>query len=113
MSKTFRDKSFLVRWLCFCALGLGATSALTAQSGGNAPAARLLVPRPVDSSRLYTLAGNTRSAANAQNDRGKVADTFAMEHMLLHLQRSPVSTRRWCTAPVASKACAGSLPCTR
>jgi subtilase family serine protease len=39
--------------------------------------------------RLYTLAGNTPSQANAQNDRGKVADTFALDHMLLQLQRSP------------------------
>jgi subtilase family serine protease len=38
---------------------------------------------------MHTIVGNTRSEANAQNDRGKVADTFAMEHMLLHLQRSP------------------------
>ncbi len=89
MSKTFLDKSFLVRCLCWCALALGATSAVTAQSGGNAPEARVLITRPVDSSRLYTLAGNTRSEANAENDRGKVPDAFAMQHMLLQLQRSP------------------------
>ncbi len=74
MSKTFRAKALLLRrWLCRYALTLGLTSALLAQN----------------SSRLLTLAGNTRPEANAQNDRGKVADTFAMDHMLLQLQRSP------------------------
>ena len=89
MSKNLRSYSFLVRLLCSCALTIGLTSALVAQSAGNAPAARVLITRPIDSSRLHTLAGNTRSEANAQNDRGKVADTFAMHHMLLQLQRSP------------------------
>ncbi len=89
MSNTLRAKSFPVRLLCCCALTIGWTSALVAQSAANAPAARALVTRPVDSRRLYTLAGNTRPEANAQNDRGKVADTFAMDHMLLQLQRSP------------------------
>ena len=92
MSKTFRTKSFFARLLC-CALPLGLKSALVAQSAaqraGNAPAARVLITQPVDSSRLFTLAGNTRSEANAQNDRGKLPDTFALQHMLLQLQRSP------------------------
>jgi subtilase family serine protease len=87
MSKNFR--SFSVRLWCCCALTLGLTSGLVAQSAGDAPEARILITRPIDSSRLYTLAGNTRSEANAQNDRGKLADTFAMQHMLLQLQRSP------------------------
>jgi subtilase family serine protease len=89
MSKNFRAKSFLVRVLCCSGLTLDLTSALVAQSVGDAPAARVLIRRPVDPSRLHTLAGNTRSEADAQNDRGKVADTFAMDHMLLQLQRSP------------------------
>lgn len=87
MSNTLRSKSFPVRLLCCCALTIGWTSALVAQSARNAPAARARVTRPVDLRRLYTLAGNTRPEANPQNDRGKVADTFAMDHMLLQLQR--------------------------
>jgi subtilase family serine protease len=87
MSKSLR--SFLVRLLCCCALTIGFTSALLAQSTDNAPPARALITRPIDSSRLYTLAGNTRPEANAQNDRGKVPDMFALDHMLLQLQRSP------------------------
>src|ERR1700733_5420353 len=83
MSRSFRTKSLSVRLLCCCALSAGLTSTLVAQI------ARPLITRPVDSSKLYTLAGNTRPEANAQNDRGKVADTFAMDHMFLQLQRSP------------------------
>ena len=89
MQHHFQAKSFLVCLLCCCALAPGWTSALVAQSARDAPQARVLITRPIDSSRMYTLAGNTRGEANAQNDRGKVADTFAMDHMLLQLQRSP------------------------
>jgi subtilase family serine protease len=92
MSKNFRAKLFLARLLCCCALTLGLTSVLVAQSAAqssvNPPAARVLITQPIDASRLYTLAGNTRPEANAQSDRGKVADSFAMDHMLLQLQRS-------------------------
>jgi len=89
MSHNFRTKSLLVLVPCCCVLTLDLTSALMAQSAANAPADRVFIRRPVDPSRLHTLAGNTRSEANPQNDRGKVADTFAMEHMLLQLRRSP------------------------
>jgi subtilase family serine protease len=43
----------------------------------------------IDESRLVTLSHNTRPEANALNDRGRVADDFAMDHMLLQLKRSP------------------------
>src|SRR5580658_4974209 len=89
MSKNFRATSFLMRGLCCCALMMDLTSALVAQTAGTAPPARVLITQSVDSARLYTLAGNTRPEANAQNDRGKVPDTLAMQHMLLQLQRSP------------------------
>src|SRR5580700_5712221 len=89
MSNNFRAGSFLARLLGWCALTLGLTSALLAQNARNLPEARVLITRPIDSSRLFTLAGNTRPEANAQNDRGKVADSFAIDHMLLELQRSP------------------------
>ena len=47
----------------------------------------------IDATRLVRLAGNTRPEANAENDRGRVADSFAMPHMLLQLQRSPERER--------------------
>ena len=82
----FRSKFFLISGT---ALSFGFPLLLAAQSLGSPPAARILVPRPVDSSKLYTLAGNTPGDANAQNDRGKVPDTLRLDHMLLELRRSP------------------------
>ena len=89
MSKHLRPYSFLVDMLYTFALAAGLTSVLMAQGAGNAPAARVLITGPIDASRLHSLAGNTRPEATAQNDRGKVADSFALDHMLLLLQRSP------------------------
>ena len=89
MPETSRGKSFLISmWRC-CAIIFAVMSALLAQTAWAAPPARVLITRPIDTGRLYTLAGNTRSEANAQNDRGRVADALAMDHMLLQLQRSP------------------------
>jgi subtilase family serine protease len=52
-----------------------------------------LITQNVDESKLAPLAGNTRPEANKQNDRGLVADSLAMEHMLLQLRRSPKQER--------------------
>ena len=52
-----------------------------------------LITQSVDESKLVTLAGNTRPEANAKFDRGAVADSFPMEHMLLQLKRSPEQER--------------------
>jgi subtilase family serine protease len=41
----------------------------------------------LDESKLHVLGGNTRPQANAANDLGRVADDFAMDHMLLELER--------------------------
>lgn len=89
MSKSFRAKSRLAGLWCCCALTIGLTSAPAASSAAATPPAEVLIARPIDPGRLYTLAGNTRAEANAQNDRGKLADSFALDHMLLQLQRSP------------------------
>ncbi|HXK04475.1 MAG TPA: hypothetical protein VMS37_18885, partial [Verrucomicrobiae bacterium] len=48
---------------------------------------RPMITARIDETRLHTLAGNTHPQANAQNDRGRVADSFAMEHVLLLLNR--------------------------
>lgn len=53
------------------------------------PPSRSLVRQRIDESRLTRLKGNTRPEANAANDRGRVADNFAMDHMLLQLRRAP------------------------
>jgi subtilase family serine protease len=46
-----------------------------------------LVTDKIDENRLASLAGNTRSQANAPNDRGAVPGSLVMDHMLLQLQR--------------------------
>ena len=48
-----------------------------------------LIRERIDENVLRTLAGNTRPEANSRNDRGAVADSLPMEHMLLQLRRSP------------------------
>jgi hypothetical protein len=45
-----------------------------------------MITAPVSESNLVRLPGNTRPGANAANDRGRVADNLAMEHMLLQLR---------------------------
>ena len=59
-----------------------------AQSGQH-----VLITQHVDENKLFTLAGNTRAEAQAKNDRGLVADSMAIEHMLLQLKRSPEQER--------------------
>ena len=48
---------------------------------------RVLVTQTVDETSRVTLHGNTRPEAHGKNDRGPVADTLRMEHMLLQLRR--------------------------
>ena len=43
----------------------------------------------VDAARQVRLTGNTRPEATAANDRGQVPDDFKLDHLLLHLKRSP------------------------
>jgi subtilase family serine protease len=54
----------------------------------------MLITQNVDESKLVTLAGNTRPEAKTkQNDRGQVADSYPMEHMMLQLKRSAEQER--------------------
>jgi subtilase family serine protease len=50
---------------------------------------RALITEAIDESKLVTLPGNTRPEAVAANDRGRVADAFALPVMQLLLKRSP------------------------
>jgi len=49
----------------------------------------ILITAAIDENQLIRLRGNTRPEANATNDRGRVEDSFPMEHMLLQLKRAP------------------------
>ncbi len=60
-----------------------------ALSGSAAVAPQQRILTGIDESNLVTIGGNTRSEANADNDRGRVSDSLQMEHVLLLLQRSP------------------------
>src|SRR4029077_20391364 len=51
--------------------------------------ARPRIAQSIDETNRVALAGNTRPEARPVNDRGAVANDFAMEHMLLQLKRSP------------------------
>jgi subtilase family serine protease len=49
-----------------------------------------LITASINDNDLVTMAGNTRPEANAANDRGLVADSFPMDHVML-LVRRPAS----------------------
>ncbi|MGA7576406.1 MAG: protease pro-enzyme activation domain-containing protein [Terriglobales bacterium] len=55
--------------------------------------APVLITQAVEEGKLVTLGGNTRPEANTRNDRGPVADSLLMDHMLLQLKRSPERER--------------------
>jgi subtilase family serine protease len=55
----------------------------------------ILIIKPIDESKLVTLAGNTRFEATARNDRGPVPDSFPLDHMLLQLRRAPALERQF------------------
>jgi subtilase family serine protease len=50
---------------------------------------RSRIIQAVDEANRVALAGNLHPEARPENDRGRVADTHLMEHMLLQLKRSP------------------------
>jgi subtilase family serine protease len=88
MSRNLRLYSAFARAFRCCALSFCLISVVAAQSRDRRPATAAIVG-PIDPAVRVTLAGNTRPEANTQNDLGKVADSFAMDHMLLLLERSP------------------------
>jgi subtilase family serine protease len=82
--KWIHSKSSTLPSLCFLAIAISAVPSALAQS---ATSAQVLVTSPVVESKLVTLAGNLRSEANVQNDRGAVSGDLKLEHMLLQLKR--------------------------
>ncbi len=84
MSRNLGDISLCV--LVSCLLAFAFLSQAQAQTNGRP---RQLITQNIDESKLFILRGNTRPEALSANDRGIVANDFAMEHMLLQLRRSP------------------------
>lgn len=70
-------------------LGVFCCSNAFTQRADLAALKRSLVTRSPNDQERVTLRGNVRPAANAANDRGLVAESFPMDHMLMQLQRPP------------------------
>jgi VCBS repeat-containing protein len=74
--------------LASCLLAVLPTLAFVAVPAAHAEGP-VLITQNVDESKLATLPGNTRpEAMMKQNDRGRVADSYPMAHMMLQLKRS-------------------------
>ena len=82
-----KTRSKLVTVVSAILLFIASSILLTSQNTGRRAAP--VIHDAVDENKLVTLAGNTRSEANADNDLGPAADSFAMNHMMMHLKRSP------------------------
>src|SRR5271154_4842762 len=63
-----------------------------ALSSGTSAAAQ--ISQPIDDNDVIAVAGNVRPEATAANDRGRVADDFPLDHLLLQLRRSPTRQRK-------------------
>lgn len=70
-------------------LAVGLTLVFAGHAAIAAERARPLITQAIDENTLVTLEGNTRPEATTANDRGAVADTMKLDHMMLQLQRSP------------------------
>ena len=79
------SKTPRLAWSWLLALGLFAAAGAWGQVAGNG--ARPLVTAPVDSTRQVQLPGNRRPEAIAANDRGRVEDGLALDHLQLLLRR--------------------------
>jgi hypothetical protein len=91
-----RTLKSMTRKLGICALVLAGLALVLAHkgvppawAGTNGESKPILIRGAIDESKPIRLLGNTRPEANAQNDRGRVQDSFPMEHMLLQLKRAP------------------------
>ena len=84
-------------WVAFAVavLAFSLDSLLTLPLLAEGSQGRSIITQPIDENRLATLAGNTRIEAKARNDRGRVPDEFALDHMLLQLKRPADLERRF------------------
>ena len=76
-----------------CSIALLTFAGGTARAQSQAPkqghSVRPMINGRIDGHDRVRLRGNTRSEANAENDRGRLADTEVLDHMMLVLQRAP------------------------
>ncbi|HEX9285549.1 MAG TPA: protease pro-enzyme activation domain-containing protein, partial [Nitrospirales bacterium] len=83
----FRKRAFLSPSV-FVLVWVFAASVSYAQTVDMGRHSRARITQNIDEGKPFRLAGNTRREANAENDRGAVADDFRVEHMQLQLHRS-------------------------
>jgi subtilase family serine protease len=83
-----RKLRFFSALILIAVIGLLSTPSVCAQiESGLHGRARIV--QPINEADRIALTGNTHPEARPANDRGPVANDFAMEHMLLQLKRSP------------------------
>ncbi len=85
MDSSLRGKRACVVGLCSVFLLLAGHASMASPD----PQRPTSLAQRIDESTWVKLEGNTRSEADALNDRGAVADSFWMEHMFLQLRRPP------------------------
>jgi len=80
-------------WVIAIALSIGGLIACIlpvsarALSGASATAAQ--ISEPINDDDAIAVPGNIRPEATFAHDRGRVADDFPLDHLLLQLRRSP------------------------
>jgi subtilase family serine protease len=79
-------RAYVVSLSAVVVLTVGAI-ALVSQSTGRRSEA--VITEAIDENKLVTLGGNTRSESSTATDLGAVADSLALDHMMLQLKRSP------------------------
>jgi subtilase family serine protease len=82
----FRKLGFLSAAVVFAVLMVAPSVEAQVDSGLHS---RPRITRSVDETDRVALAGETHPEARAANDRGVVANDFALDHILLQLKRSP------------------------
>ena len=62
---------------------------ISARAVSSEPSAEAQIVEPIDDNDVIAVPGNIRPEAIAANDRGRVADDFPLDHLLIQLRRPP------------------------
>ena len=84
-------------WVAASALAIGGFTVsflpISARARSDATSAPAQITEPIEDNAVISVPGNIRPEATAANDRGRVADSFPLDHLLLQLRRSPQRER--------------------
>ena len=85
-------------WFMAIALALAGLAVcilpISARSFSAATLAPAQITEPINDDDVIAVPGNVRPEATAANDRGRVADDFPLDHLILLLRRSPQQERQ-------------------